>query len=79
MPEKVLVCACEDVTVHDVEEALARGHRDIESVKRYTGLGTGPCQGKSCLAGAMRICQAALPPAGQVPFRSRPPPAETRT
>ena len=77
--EKAIVCACEDVSVHDVEEAIARGFGDIESLKRYTGLGTGPCQGKSCESGAMRICAArgVVPPEAQVPFRSRPPFAPT--
>src|SRR5271156_2311825 len=47
---KVLVCRCEDVTLHELEEAILRGHTDIESLKRYTGFGTGWCQGKNCLA-----------------------------
>ena len=73
--DKAIVCACEDVTVHDVESAIAHGFGDIESLKRYTGLGTGPCQGKSCEAGAMRICvqRGVLPKEAQVPFRARPP------
>lgn len=50
MSDKILVCRCEDVTLHAIEEAVARGHRDIESVKRYTGFGTGWCQGKQCSA-----------------------------
>jgi sarcosine oxidase subunit beta len=54
--EKAMVCACEDVSVHDVDEAIAHGFSDIESLKRYTGLGTGPCQGKSCTAAAVRLC-----------------------
>jgi len=73
--DKAIVCACEDVTVADLEEAVARGYGDIESMKRYTGLGTGPCQGKSCLASAVRYCadRADLPPEARVPFRARPP------
>lgn len=47
---KTLVCRCEDVTLADLEHALAAGHVDIEEIKRYTGLGTGPCQGKECQA-----------------------------
>ena len=47
---KTIVCACEDVTLADLQQAVAHGYTDIESVKRYTGFGTGPCQGKSCLA-----------------------------
>ncbi|MCA1828097.1 MAG: FAD-dependent oxidoreductase [Myxococcales bacterium] len=75
MNDKAIVCACEDVSVRDVEDAIAHGFGDIESLKRYTGLGTGPCQGKSCESGAMRICEArkAVPPEAQVPFRARPP------
>src|SRR5262249_5508031 len=46
---KALVCRCEDVTLHDLDEAIDKGHRDIESLKRYTGFGTGYCQGKWCL------------------------------
>src|SRR5256885_11258423 len=73
--DKAIVCACEDVTVADRDEAVARGFGDIESMKRYTGLGTGPCQGKSCLASAVRYCadRADLPPEARVPFRARPP------
>ena len=77
--DKAIVCACEDVSVHDVDDAIAHGFGDIESLKRYTGLGTGPCQGKSCVAGAMRICEqrANLPRESLVPFRARPPQSPT--
>ena len=52
---KVLVCRCEDVTLHELNDAIARGHDDLESLKRYTGFGTGWCQGKSCVALCARI------------------------
>lgn len=79
LSDKAIVCACEDVAIHDIDDAIARGFADIESLKRYTGLGTGPCQGKSCEAGAMRICadRQAVPPEAQVPFRARPPHSPT--
>ncbi len=54
---KTLVCRCEDVTLSELEHALSLGHRDIESVKRYTGFGTGWCQGKGCLALCARLLQ----------------------
>src|SRR5205807_1481191 len=80
LSEKAIVCACEDVSVHDVDDAIAHGYADIESLKRYTGLGTGPCQGKSCEVGAMRTCaqRNAVPPEARVPFRARPPQAPTQ-
>ena len=46
---KTLACRCEDVTMHEVDRAIDLGHRDIESLKRYTGFATGWCQGKWCL------------------------------
>ncbi len=55
---KRLACRCEDVTVHELERAIALGHDDIESLKRYTGFGTGWCQGKWCLVPCARILAA---------------------
>jgi bacterioferritin-associated ferredoxin len=69
---KTLVCRCEDVTLHDLDEAVARGHTDIESLKRYTGFGTGWCQGKWCVA----LCARLLVERGgsaALPFTARPP------
>ncbi len=52
---RAVVCACEDVTAADVKHAIGRGFTDIESIKRYTGFGTGICQGKSCMAAVGRL------------------------
>jgi NAD(P)H-nitrite reductase large subunit len=69
---KTIVCRCEDVTLRDLEEAIVRGYDDIESLKRYTGFGTGWCQGKGCMA----LCAALLVERGGTaasPFTARPP------
>jgi NAD(P)H-nitrite reductase large subunit len=69
---KVMVCRCEDVTLHELEDAIARGHDDLESLKRYTGFGTGWCQGKSCVA----LCAKILAEKGgtaTLPITPRPP------
>ena len=47
---KTFVCRCEDVTLYELERAMERGYKDLESLKRYTGFGTGWCQGKWCQA-----------------------------
>ncbi len=71
---KTILCACEDVTPEDVRRAFAEGHRDLESVKRYTGFGTGPCQGKSCLPLVVReLLRLGATPAELRPFTVRPP------
>jgi bacterioferritin-associated ferredoxin len=69
---KVIVCRCEDVTLHELEGAIARGYDDLESLKRYTGFGTGWCQGKSCVA----LCARLLVERGgtaNLPITPRPP------
>jgi sarcosine oxidase subunit beta len=73
--KKVILCRCEDVTLADVRHAVALGWSDLEEVKRYTGFGTGPCQGKECLrAVALAIAAAAgSAPSTVAPFTTRPP------
>jgi bacterioferritin-associated ferredoxin len=75
MSRKVILCRCEDVTLDDVEKAVASGYAELEEVKRYTGFGTGPCQGKECLREiAFVIAQASgRAPATLAPFTTRPP------
>jgi len=76
---KIVLCRCEDMTLADLEHSVSRGYRDIEEVKRYTGFGTGPCQGKECLAVvALQLARITGQPAAAIPpFTSRPPLAPT--
>jgi bacterioferritin-associated ferredoxin len=46
----VFLCRCEDVTLDDFRAAYREGFTEMESLKRYTGVGTGFCQGKGCLS-----------------------------
>ncbi len=62
---KWVACPCEDVLLREVEEATRRGYRGIEVIKRYTGLGTGLCQGRYCLPDALLVLSL---------LESRPPP-----
>lgn len=80
--QKVIVCACEDVTMHDLQVAAGMGIRDLEELKRYTGFGTGPCQGKACMLQVAQFLAAERaadggdehgPAVGLAPFTSRPP------
>lgn len=50
---KRILCTCEDVTLEDIENAVAQGFGDLETLKRYTGFGTGSCQGKQCMIAAI--------------------------
>lgn len=69
---KILACRCEDVTLHELDAAIEQGHNDVESLKRYTGFGTGWCQGKACLSlCARRLIEKKGLVTG--PFTARPP------
>jgi|SRR5688572_5639387 len=52
---KNFLCRCEDITVDECHGAIADGYRCFEDLKRFLGVGTGPCQGKSCVQAAMRL------------------------
>ena len=50
--DRIFLCCCEDVTLREWRQAYGEGFTEMESLKRYTGLGTGFCQGKRCLSEA---------------------------
>lgn len=52
---KKIVCRCEDLTEEDLVSAIEEGYDDIESLKRYAGFSTGPCEGKTCIPHAVRL------------------------
>jgi NAD(P)H-nitrite reductase large subunit len=43
-----VVCRCEEVTLGEVQAALAEGDGGLGAVKRSTRLGMGRCQGRYC-------------------------------
>ncbi len=77
MSDRIFLCRCEDVTMSELEHALDAGLETIEEIKRYTGFGTGPCQGKECLATVARelVRRLGVRPESLHPFTARPPAA----
>ena len=55
---RTYVCFCEDVSAHDIEEAIDEGFVDVQTLKRYTTVTMGPCQGKMCGPALSGICAA---------------------
>lgn len=49
---KRILCRCEDVTRIEFHKAYRDGFTELESLKRFTGVSTGFCQGKGCLVEA---------------------------
>lgn len=52
---RAIACACEDILLGEILEANRAGYRGVEVVKRYTGVGTGLCQGRYCLPDALLV------------------------
>lgn len=77
---KVFLCRCEDVTLDDFRAAYREGFTEMESLKRYTGVGTGFCQGKGCLSESVFELAAlrSIDP-GQILLTNIRPPAESMT
>ena len=78
---KQFVCLCEDVSTKDIKNALHEGFDDIQTLKRYTTVTMGPCQGKMCHHTSVELCASMTgqtvaatgttttrPPATPVPF-----------
>lgn len=77
---KIFLCQCEDVTLSEFREAYGEGFTELESLKRYTGVGTGFCQGKGCLSEAgleLAALRNILP--GEIRLTTIRPPAEPLT
>lgn len=77
---KIFLCRCEDVTLHEFRAAYREGFTEIESLKRYTGVSTGFCQGKGCLAeSALELARLRGAEPGTVRPTNIRPPAEPLT
>ena len=49
------MCFCEDVQAKDVSQAIGEGFDHIETLKRYTTVTMGPCQGRMCQLAAIGL------------------------
>ncbi|MGC9020511.1 MAG: FAD-dependent oxidoreductase [Candidatus Methanodesulfokora sp.] len=70
------LCPCLDVTTSDVKRIVKElGWTKMEKIKRYSGLGTGRCQGKYCLLSSVIYVSkiGKVRPVDVGTFRIRPP------
>jgi len=55
---KPFVCICEDVTAKELAQGIKEGFESLETLKRYSTVTMGPCQGKQCHGNAARVTAA---------------------
>ena len=69
------ICKCMDVTRNEAQASISEGYDQVESLKRYTSMGMGPCQGKSCHEAIARLAaiDTGLSPEEAMPTTMRPP------
>lgn len=69
------ICRCMDVTRKEACQSIAEGYDQVESLKRYTSMGMGRCQGKSCHESVARLAAVDSPVMNvdAVPTTMRPP------
>ena len=69
-----IVCRCSDITVDDIRDIISQGCTTVDEIKRFTRLGMGPCQGRTCIPIVMQELANALnkPMAGFCPGTKRP-------
>lgn len=54
-----IVCRCEEISEGEILEAIRRGARSLDGVKRRTRAGMGRCQGGFCAPRVMELLEAA--------------------
>ncbi len=46
--KNIIICRCEDITLAQIDEAIAKGFTTFEDLKRVLRVGMGPCQANTC-------------------------------
>jgi sarcosine oxidase subunit alpha len=54
--KRAFVCFCSDVSTADLCDGIREGFDHIETLKRYTTLTMGPCQGRMCQLAGIGVC-----------------------
>ncbi|KRT35145.1 MAG: (2Fe-2S)-binding protein [Acetomicrobium sp.] len=71
----VIVCRCEEITMGEIRDWIARGYDTFDELKYILRVGMGPCQGRGCREIILReIAKMKNVPISQVdPGTFRPP------
>ncbi len=46
--DDTVICRCEEITLRELKEAVAKGASQLKDVKRMTRMGMGSCEGRMC-------------------------------
>ncbi|MCD6182749.1 MAG: (2Fe-2S)-binding protein [Thermovirga sp.] len=73
--DDIIICRCEEVTLGEIREWIAKGYDTFDELKRVLRVGMGPCQGRGCRDIILReIAKMTGKPYAEIPpGRFRPP------
>ncbi len=73
--EDIVICRCEEITLGEIREWIAKGYETFDELKRVLRVGMGPCQGRGCREMILREISAktGVPVADIDPGTFRPP------
>ena len=73
--KEIYICRCEEITLREVEAAIAEGYTTLNEIKRRTRAGMGLCQGNTCgkLVARLLAEKTGMSPGNIVPATRRPP------
>lgn len=46
--DDIVVCRCEEISISEIREWIAKGYHTFDELKRVLRVGMGPCQGRGC-------------------------------
>jgi len=55
-----IICRCSDIDINEIRSYIEKGLTTIDEIKRFSRLGMGPCQGRTCIPLVMRELSIAL-------------------
>ncbi|WHH58131.1 (2Fe-2S)-binding protein [Petroclostridium sp. X23] len=57
MHDDYIMCRCEEITLHEIENAIDNGTLSLDEIKKLTRAGMGLCQGRICSTLIMRLLE----------------------
>jgi len=74
MQDDFIICRCEEISLHEIEDAINNGAITLDEIKKATRGGMGLCQGRICNSLIIQLLASkGYDPKGSSPLHSRPP------
>ncbi len=74
MQDDYIICRCEEISLHEIEDAINSGAITLDEIKKLTRAGMGLCQGRICSTLIIKLlAEKGYKPKNSLTPHSRPP------